>query len=130
MTTPDPALPLTEADDSWRDPGIDHALRNGLPLNGHQRQRILDRLDAGVRLDPDEGLRAALARAIEGGWQPASIDPGLYHNDPVFHAVVYTIQHAALAPPPATEGKGDTYTCPTCHVTLREHAEEGHGRAW
>jgi hypothetical protein len=48
---------------------------------------------------PAEGLREALARAIEAGYTDESIDPDLYRNDPVFHAVVWEIrQHrAALA---------------------------------
>jgi hypothetical protein len=94
-------------------------------------ERVVDAIAPSIAADlaevasfnepPAEGLREALARAIEGGYTEESIDPDLYHNDPVYHAIVWEIrkqrlavtekdwqEHAALAshPTPSTTAEG------------------------
>ena len=75
----------------------DRASTEGLPLReGH----IVVTLPSGEQYyDPPipdrasaEGLREALARAIEGGYADASIDSDLYHNDAVYHAIVWEVR--------------------------------------
>jgi len=41
--------------------------------------------------EPD-ALRTALARAIEAGYTDESIDSERYHNDPIYHAIVWEIR--------------------------------------